>query len=169
MGDPVMSDATALQLIKDMQYTYEEDDKGVKKRSSTTLAQRRAVMQKVLAPIVAKREADYKPEILRIKLYIYGFSRGAAEARSFLWRLRELMDVEAGTLCGIPVAVEFLGLFDTVASVGLTELAPGAEGHMGWADGTMKLPPEAGYLKRCAHLVSAHEQRLCFPLDSVAI
>ena len=159
----------ALQLIKDMQYTYEEDDRGVKKRSSTTLAQRRAVMQKVLAPIVAKREADYKPEILRIKLYIYGFSRGAAEARSFLWRLRELMDIEAGTLCGIPVAVEFLGLFDTVASVGLTELAPGAEGHMGWADGTMKLPPEAGYLKRCAHLVSAHEQRLCFPLDSVAI
>lgn len=37
---------------------------------------------------------------------------------------------------------------------------------MGWADGTMELPDNA-LIKRCVHLVSAHDQRLCFPLDSI--
>lgn len=37
---------------------------------------------------------------------------------------------------------------------------------MAWADGTMELPDNA-LIKRCVHLVSAHDQRLCFPLDSI--
>jgi hypothetical protein len=61
----------------------------------------------------------------------------------------------------IPISVEFLGLLDTVASVGIAHIAPVAEGHMGWADGTMELPDNA-LIKRCVHLVSAHDQRLCF-------
>ncbi|OVT63053.1 hypothetical protein BME90_26650, partial [Klebsiella quasipneumoniae subsp. similipneumoniae] len=43
-------------------------------------------------------------------------------------------------------------------------------GHMSWADGTMELPDDetyGGLIKKCVHLVSGHEQRLCFPLDSV--
>ncbi|HBV1090841.1 T6SS phospholipase effector Tle1-like catalytic domain-containing protein, partial [Klebsiella pneumoniae] len=45
-----------------------------------------------------------------------------------------------------------------------------ADGHMSWADGTMELPDDetyGGLIKKCVHLVSGHEQRLCFPLDSV--
>ncbi len=37
---------------------------------------------------------------------------------------------------------------------------------MGWADDTMELP-DNGLIKKCTHLVSSHEQRLCFPLDSI--
>jgi len=70
----------------------------------------------------------------------------------------------------IPISVEFLGLLDTVASVGIAHIAPFVEGHMAWASGTQELPDEATYgglIKRCVHLVSSHEQRLCFPLDSI--
>ncbi|MFP1807401.1 phospholipase effector Tle1 domain-containing protein, partial [Lonsdalea quercina] len=66
----------------------------------------------------------------------------------------------------IPLSIEFLGLLDTVASVGVANIAPFAEGHMGWADGAMELP-DNGLIKKCTHLVSSHEQRLCFPLDSI--
>ncbi|MBD8169936.1 T6SS phospholipase effector Tle1-like catalytic domain-containing protein [Erwinia persicina] len=122
-----------------------------------------------------------KPKLLGIKLYVYGFSRGAAAARTFVNWLSELLPkpeegkdqpeqcLAVGGL-QIPLSVEFLGLLDTVASVGVAHIAPVAEGHMGWADGTQELPAEkiyGGLIKRCVHLVSSHEQRLCFPLDSI--
>ncbi|AEN62785.1 Protein of unknown function DUF2235 [Enterobacter soli] len=117
-----------------------------------------------------------KPKLLGIKLYVYGFSRGAASARAFVNWLNQLLSPSgAGALLPfclatehgeIPVSIEFLGLLDTVASVGIAHIAPVAEGHMSWADGTMELPDNA-LIKRCVHLVSSHEQRLCFPLDSI--
>lgn len=118
-----------------------------------------------------------KPKLLGIKLYVYGFSRGAASARAFVSWLSELLPgggkneskpelcLESGGV-KIPLSIEFLGLLDTVASVGVANIAPFAEGHMGWADGTMELP-DNGLIKKCTHLVSSHEQRLCFPLDSI--
>lgn len=118
-----------------------------------------------------------KPKLLGIKLYVYGFSRGAASARAFVNWLSELLPggrrkgskpelcLKSGDL-KIPLSIEFLGLLDTVASVGIANIAPFAEGHMGWADGTMELP-DNGLIKKCTHLVSSHEQRLCFPLDSI--
>lgn len=118
-----------------------------------------------------------KPKLLGIKLYVYGFSRGAASARAFVNWLSELLPggrrkgskpelcLKLGDL-KIPLSIEFLGLLDTVASVGIANIAPFAEGHMGWADGTMELP-DNGLIKKCTHLVSSHEQRLCFPLDSI--
>ncbi|KGA39082.1 DUF2235 domain-containing protein [Pectobacterium odoriferum] len=122
-----------------------------------------------------------KPKLLGIKLYVYGFSRGAAAARAFVRWLSELLPppkaegenppqcLQIGEL-QLPVSVEFLGLLDTVASVGIAHVVPIAEGHMSWADGTMELPSDetyGGLIKKCVHLVSGHEQRLCFPLDSV--
>ncbi|MEQ9868538.1 DUF2235 domain-containing protein [Pectobacterium odoriferum] len=122
-----------------------------------------------------------KPKLLGIKLYVYGFSRGAAAARAFVRWLSELLPppkaegdnppqcLQIGEL-QLPVSVEFLGLLDTVASVGVAHVVPIAEGHMSWADGTMELPSDETYpglIKKCVHLVSGHEQRLCFPLDSV--
>ncbi|WP_285285504.1 T6SS phospholipase effector Tle1-like catalytic domain-containing protein, partial [Klebsiella pneumoniae] len=116
-----------------------------------------------------------------IKLYVYGFSRGAAAARTFVRWLSELLpppaaEGEKPPQClqtggmQLPVSVEFLGLLDTVASVGVAHVVPVADGHMSWADGTMELPDDetyGGLIKKCVHLVSGHEQRLCFPLDSV--
>ena len=122
-----------------------------------------------------------KPKLLGIKLYVYGFSRGAAAARAFVNWLSELLpkpeegkDKPEQCLAvdglKIPLSVEFLGLLDTVASVGVAHIAPVVEGHMGWANGTQELPAEkiyGGLIKKCVHLVSSHEQRLCFPLDSI--
>lgn len=122
-----------------------------------------------------------QPKLLGVKLYVYGFSRGAAAARAFVKWLSELLpkptaEDKKPEQClavdglKIPLSVEFLGLLDTVASVGVAHVAPVAEGHMSWADGTQELPDEkiyGGLIKNCVHLVSSHEQRLCFPLDSI--
>ena len=116
------------------------------------------------------------PKILEIKLFVYGFSRGAAEARTFVNWLSEMFTTPKGaelpeqTILGLPLSIEFLGILDTVPSVGIAHVAPFAAGHMGWADGTQQLPDEKkypGYVKCCQHFVAAHEQRLSFPLDTI--
>lgn len=107
----------------------------------------------------------------------FGFSRGAAAARAFTnWfvRLCELDARISGrqgmTLGGIRVKFDFLGLFDTVASVGLANSFVGIpDGHQAWAAAEDSLRiPEASRVQNCLHLVSAHEVRRSFPLDSVA-
>ncbi|WP_229612973.1 phospholipase effector Tle1 domain-containing protein, partial [Pseudomonas syringae] len=62
--------------------------------------------------------------------------------------------------------MEYLGLLDTVASVGFADIMLGADGHMAWADGNQELPG-GGLVKRCLHLAASFEQRLCFPLESI--
>ena len=133
-----------------------------------------------LKPLLTQPEPG-KPKVLGIKLYVYGFSRGAAAARTFVRWLSELLpppkaEGEKPPQClqigemQLPISVEFLGLLDTVASVGVAHVVPIAEGHISWADDTMELPDDktyGGLIKKCVHLVSGHEQRLCFPLDSV--
>ncbi|WDM61312.1 DUF2235 domain-containing protein [Pseudomonas sp. NEEL19] len=113
-------------------------------------------------------------KLLEVRLYIYGFSRGAAAARAFVNWLNELL-VPAKSTPGLvvgkwklPVSVEYLGLLDTVVSVGLADIAPGATGHMGWGDGSQALP-SGELLKSCLHIVASHEQRLSFPLDSIRL
>ncbi|HDT2088313.1 TPA: DUF2235 domain-containing protein [Enterobacter roggenkampii] len=137
-------------------------------------------LKPLLGPAL-QQPSPTQPKLLAIKLYVYGFSRGAAAARAFVNWLSELLPVPTGKdekpeQClmvdelKIPVSVEFLGLLDTVASVGVAHVAPVAEGHMSWADNTQELPNEKTYggsIKNCVHLVSSHEQRLCFPLDSI--
>lgn len=136
---------------------------------------RRQVMASLLEPL-RTRVATVQPKVLAIKLFVYGFSRGAAEARTFVTWLSELFDTPQGAehleqaLLGLPLTIEFLGLLDTVASVGSAHAAPFADGHMDWADGTQKLPDVKAFpewIKVCRHFVAAHEQRLCFPLDSI--
>ncbi|MGH8383840.1 phospholipase effector Tle1 domain-containing protein [Pseudomonas sp.] len=113
-----------------------------------------------------------QPKLLGIKLYVYGFSRGAAAARAFVnWLNLLLSRIEATpTLLlndlKLPVSVEYLGLLDTVVSVGLADISPGVTGHMGWGDGSQELP-RGNLLKRCLHIVASHEQRLSFPLESI--
>lgn len=108
-------------------------------------------------------------KLLGIKLFVYGFSRGAAAARAFVSWLNELMRYTPALKLDdleLPVSVEYLGLLDTVASVGFADIVPVANGHMSWADGNQELPG-GGLVKRCLHLVASHEQRLCFPLESI--
>lgn len=136
---------------------------------------RRRTMNGLLAPLQARTELA-RPRVLGVKLFVYGFSRGAAEARTFVSWLSQLFDTPAGhrlpdqSLIGLPVSIEFLGLLDTVASVGIAHVAPFFAGHMGWADDTQLLPDALRFpnlVKYCRHFVAGFEQRACFPLDSI--
>ena len=140
----------------------------------------RPLIEQLEAALLERKKQQQKPEILSLRLYVYGFSRGAAQARTFCNWLRELVHTSGANgestyhFAGLPISIEFLGLFDTVAAVGLADSFPFAAGHMSWADDTMRLPDEdtclpedQRFLKRCVHLVSAHEQRASFPLDSI--
>jgi hypothetical protein len=109
-----------------------------------------------------KQRGDNKPTLRKIRLSVFGFSRGAAEARAWVNQLQRQV---GNTLCGIVVQVDFLGLFDTVASVGVPQAVPHADGHFAWSQGENMCVPQ--HIRRCAHLVAAHEVRGSFPLDSV--
>ncbi|QND85586.1 DUF2235 domain-containing alpha/beta hydrolase [Chromobacterium vaccinii] len=116
--------------------------------------------------INAKYTGAAIPHVKMIDVNIFGFSRGATLARAFVHKLLKKRCVIEGfdvfwkvSPYGykLPLRINFLGLFDTVASVG----KPG--GHWDWA-GELRIPSE---VKRCVHLVAAHEVRQAFPLDSI--
>lgn len=97
-----------------------------------------------------------------INLAVFGFSRGATEARAFLhWLAAHSKVKKAGnklTYDGVPLNVKFLGIFDTVESVG-------------WA-GSNKMPElikskVPAFVEKCTHIVAAHELRAAFPLTQV--
>ncbi|GLZ17876.1 T6SS phospholipase effector Tle1-like catalytic domain-containing protein [Burkholderia plantarii] len=101
-----------------------------------------------------------------ISVAVFGFSRGATEARVFVRELLSHCVDKDGQRCWvdrnlwrIPLRITFMGLFDTVASVG----GPGL--HLAWA-AELAIPPE---VERCVHYVAAHEVRQAFPLDSVRV
>lgn len=115
-----------------------------------------------------------------IYLSIFGFSRGATQARAFANWLRSLCQLDAVlaqrsgmSLGGFPVTFDFMGLFDTVASVGLGNtlgnslLGKAFDGHQAWADteDSLRVPPEIP----CLHIVAAHELRRSFPVDSISV
>lgn len=107
-----------------------------------------------------------KPRLQRIRLYVFGFSRGAAEARTFSNWLADALDPDF-SLCGVPVSYDFLGIFDTVASVGIAQSTAATlfDGHGGW--GRKELMGVPHYVRRCVHMVAAHEPRGSFPLDLI--
>ncbi len=102
-----------------------------------------------------------------ITVAIFGFSRGATEARAFARQfVEQKCSKEGGKLywtapngVRVPLRINFMGIFDTVASVGGPAL------HLDWAS-ELAIPAE---VERCVHHVSAHEVRRAFPLDSVRV
>lgn len=111
-----------------------------------------------------------KPTVEQINISVFGFSRGAAESRAFCNWLFEACQPEGGgwTFAGIPLRVSFMGVFDTVASVGQANLFDNGilRGHASWADNNLEIHPA---VERCVHFVAGHEVRACFPLDSVRV
>ncbi len=101
------------------------------------------------------------PGITGVYLDVFGFSRGAAQARVFCNWLHQSLLLD-GKLCGVPAYVRFLGLFDTVSSVGWNQT-----GHVSWASAAdLRIHPD---IKNCLHYVALHEFRNNFPLDSVCV
>lgn len=132
-------------------------------------AMRRVILNKWLNTL-ADALKTRKPRVEQINLSVFGFSRGAAEARTCVNWLFEVCKPAGGgwTLAGIPIRLQFLGIFDTVASAGLANLYDGGTlaGHQSWADNTQEIHPG---VERCVHYVAGHEVRACFPLDSVRV
>jgi hypothetical protein len=117
---------------------------------------------------IAKVPAQQK--IRLINVVVFGFSRGAAQARAFIRDLSALCQPEDGayTYKGLPLRVAFSGIYDTVCSAYDNLVQAGLSkkgGHNGWANG-MKLPP---MVEQSVHMMAAHEARIRFPLDSTRI
>lgn len=131
--------------------------------------QRRSVLRYWQGELASVLKAS-KPAVEQINVSVFGFSRGAAEARVFVNWLFEVCKQEKGgwTFAGVPIRLQFLGIFDTVASVGLANLLDNGTlaGHQGWADNTLEIHPA---VEQCVHYVAGHEVRACFPLDSVRV
>lgn len=109
-----------------------------------------------------KIKATPKPKLVEVFIDVFGFSRGAAEARVFCNWLEPFF--KGNTLAGVTTHIRFLGLFDSVAAVGLGASATAfTDGHQSWGD--------APYLRisrrvqHCEHYVAMHENRGAFPLE----
>lgn len=135
----------------------------------------------------------HMPHVNQINVAVFGFSRGAAEARAFVRQLAaqcyrqgdELIWTKGSGFKQPRLVIYFLGIFDTVASVGfggsrlesklkymVTPIMPVAGGvlasvddggHADWA-GDLRIP---WYVRFCEHYVASHEVREKFPSDSV--
>jgi len=131
-------------------------------------------------------------KIRMIHVAVFGFSRGAALARAFAVKLQQHCEpIGKGWItkqgCH-PIRLYFMGLFDTVASVGVPTAArkyqqeaaavarvspwlaavpvwvtSTADGHASWAS-DIRIPAMA---LRCVHHIAAHEVRNSFPLDTL--
>ena len=130
---------------------------------------RRGVFSGLVSELAAKLRGT-KPRLQTLHLTVFGFSRGAAEARTFCNWLDTLWssEVEANDSlydCIPRLRIQFVGLFDTVASVGLANSAPVLNdgGFMGWANGTLELPAR---VEQCTHYTAMHEIRKSFPLST---
>ncbi|OGV85068.1 MAG: hypothetical protein A3K19_19870 [Lentisphaerae bacterium RIFOXYB12_FULL_65_16] len=107
------------------------------------------------------------------EIVIVGFSRGAAQAREFAnmiyrrgnptsYRHSAVLNDYVGTVVlehvsGVTPSVDFMGLFDTVASFGW----PGNDLNLGYR---MRIPPN---VKRVAQATAMNEYRPLFPLSSI--
>ncbi|WP_256254864.1 phospholipase effector Tle1 domain-containing protein, partial [Pseudomonas agarici] len=101
-----------------------------------------------------------RPRITLLHLSVFGFSRGAAEARVFCNWIQQIC---GGVIGEAKVNLRFLGLFDTVASVGLADSSPVGRGFLDWAHNNLAISG----IEKTVHYVAGHEIRRSFPLSTV--
>lgn len=155
------------------------NDTAIEMSASNTTVETRSNKQKELVKQLEAKLKGKKPTITQLNLSVFGFSRGSATARAFVNRLMELAGsaaVPGGAanesefvLAGIPVVLHFLGIFDSVTSVGLTDLfqTGTVTGHQSWGH------PEAQSIhpavQQCMHFVAGMEVRSCFAMESARV
>ncbi len=122
------------------------------------------------ASFLEAKLASGKPHIVECFVDVFGFSRGAAQARVFCSWLNELL--VGGRLAGVPIRFRFLGIFDTVASAGFWSggsalIRNSTGGHGAWASAESLRVPAS--VLNCVHMVAMHELRRNFPLDEIGV
>ncbi|MGS0743138.1 T6SS phospholipase effector Tle1-like catalytic domain-containing protein [Glaciimonas sp. GG7] len=118
------------------------------------------------------------PRIPQISISVFGFSRGATLARAFCYWFNDVLTqgetkegIKDSTFGGMPASIDFLGIFESVASIGLpqsvAETTPlfFADGHFSWAKEILTPLPDC--VKETVHFIGAHEQRRNFPITRV--
>ncbi|WP_084545824.1 T6SS phospholipase effector Tle1-like catalytic domain-containing protein [Cupriavidus malaysiensis] len=122
--------------------------------------------QKLRERLLAKQT----PSVPKVTLSVFGFSRGAVEARAFCYWYRDTLQ-DGKFLGAIDTEIRFLGLFDSVASVGASASLHEQfalwmfSGHCSWA--AEILLPLPALVTKTVHLMAAHENRMNFPLTRV--
>lgn len=167
---------TGWHLKKERWLTAHEMDQG-KQSTYDTLREQLKLLHRSIKDFMhapGEKPANMsKGKVGTIHLSAFGFSRGATKARCFSNWMQRLCQLDAEltgqpgqmTLGGFPVKFDFLGIFDTVAAVGLASSTLLFDGHAEWADAetSLRVPMDMP----CVHLVSGHEIRRSFPLDSI--
>lgn len=160
---------------------HEKDDQKTRLEFEKILKRLHAAVKQHWPDKKTGKPAKINPaQVKKIYISVFGFSRGATQARAFTNWLMSICGLDAQlcgrtgmTLGGFDVQFDFLGLFDTVASVGAGNtlgnnfLGKIFDGHGAWADNENSLRIPEGI--RCVHLVAAHEIRRSFPLDSISV
>lgn len=96
-------------------------------------------------------------------LDIFGFSRGAATARHFVNEVHRLNKQDPKHFGGPQLQVRFLGLFDTVGSIGV----PGDNSQKLYNGESFMLDINPNAAQYVYHLTAGHEKRAYFPLSSI--
>ena len=88
------------------------------------------------------------------QIFIFGFSRGAAIARRFSSVIADYIDFPDGCK-----PIRFLGVFDTVASIGVPNLNDSSKPQ---SDVVFENNAVSKHIEEALHLVSADERRIAF-------
>lgn len=90
----------------------------------------------------------------KVRLNVYGFSRGAAYARYFCWKIKQQEKA-----LNIRCYINFVGLFDTVSSADVAHYNDVEEFHLDIG------APEG--IRRIVHLTAENDYRAHFPLTPI--
>jgi len=168
-NEPLFSNDEMASLIKD--YEHKVDDQRRPDPEAPPILRRdwfRPLTER-LSQKLRERLARRLPEIPLVSLSVFGFSRGAVEARAFCYWYQDAL--QDGLFAGSETEIKFLGVFDSVASVGTSASMHEQfglwilSGHSSWAAEILK--PLPAIVKKTVHLMAAHEVRMNFPLTRV--
>ncbi len=142
---------------------------GLRMPDTVGQGEREAILKKFAVSLHAVLSKS-KIKLKECFIDVFGFSRGAAEARVFCNWFNSLLI--KNSLAGVIVHFRFLGIMDTVASAGFWSSMVGSltglgGGHSGWANAEYLSIPSS--IVNCVHMVSMHELRRNFPLDTITV
>jgi uncharacterized Zn-binding protein involved in type VI secretion len=133
-----------------------------------------AMLEKAL---ISFNDENTGTNLAKLELDIFGFSRGAAAARHFVNQVRKRKQGPLGDMLPgqiklasrfewqTDIAINFIGLFDTVAAIGSwDDWGNPADANNGSID--LYLPPDCA--RQVVHLVARDEYRRNFALNRVA-